>query len=186
MFGGDDFFDGMFDLDGDGMTDLGEQFLPFMIFQDMMHDDEDEDDWLSDALDDDADADAYIWISVCSIRLFRMRWRSSMPRRKRRNDSVAIPCPMCLKSRAGAVKRRTAAAKRRTAPGRMTAISCTRMISTIGIGTTLRISRKPRITITVTAAGDFGCCGKFYRDSTGGRLCMAAHTCILKPKEGCG
>lgn len=43
--------------------------------------------------------------------------------------------------------------KKRTAPGRMTAISCTRMISTIGIGTTLRISRKPRITITVTAAG---------------------------------
>ena len=76
--------------------------------------------------------------------------------------------------------------KRRTAPGRMSAISCTRMISTIGIGTTLRISRKPRITMTVTAAGDFGCCGKFYRDSTGGRLCMAAHTCILKPKEGCG
>ncbi len=62
----------------------------------------------------------------------------------------------------------------------------TRMIFTIGIGTTLRISRKPRITMTVTAAGDFGCCGKFYRDSTGGRLCMAAHTCILKPKEGCG
>ena len=63
MFGGNDFFDGMFDLGGDGMTDLGEQFLPFMIFQDMMHDDEDEDDWLSDALDDDedADADAYIF-----------------------------------------------------------------------------------------------------------------------------
>lgn len=76
--------------------------------------------------------------------------------------------------------------KKRTSPGRMSAISCTRMISTIGIGTTLRISRKPRITITVTAVGDFGCCGKFYRDSTGGRLCMAAHTCILKPKEGCG
>lgn len=99
MSGDDDSFDGMFDLDGDGMTDLGEQFLPYMIFQDMMHDDED--DWFSDALDDDEDADAYIWISVCSIRLFWMRWRSSMPRRKRRNDSVAIPCPMCLKSRAG-------------------------------------------------------------------------------------
>lgn len=85
-----------------------------------------------------------------------------------------------------APKNRAAAAKKRTVPGRMPAISCTRMISTIGIGTTLRISRKPRITITVTAAGDFGCCGKFYRNSTGGRLCMAAHTCILKPKEGCG
>ncbi len=39
----DDFFSGIFDFNQDGKTDLSEQFLAFMMMQELMADEEDED-----------------------------------------------------------------------------------------------------------------------------------------------
>ena len=40
---GDDFLGDLFDFDGDGQTDAGEEFLAFMMFQEAMKEDEEED-----------------------------------------------------------------------------------------------------------------------------------------------
>lgn len=51
---GDDFFGGLFDFNGDGKTDLGEQFLAYQIFEQTMRDNSDDED-LDDDYDDDYD-----------------------------------------------------------------------------------------------------------------------------------
>jgi len=62
-FGGNDFFGGLFDFNGDGITDLGEQFIMYEIFKEVTKEDElddyDSDDGLDDLddLDDDLDDD---------------------------------------------------------------------------------------------------------------------------------
>ena len=50
---GDD-FGGLFDFNGDGKTDLGEQFLAYQIFEQTMRDNSDDED-LDDDYDDDYD-----------------------------------------------------------------------------------------------------------------------------------
>ena len=46
MASNDDFFGGFFDLDGDGKTDLGEQFLANKFFEELeKEENEDDDDW---------------------------------------------------------------------------------------------------------------------------------------------
>ena len=39
----DDFFGGLFDFNGDGRTDLSEQFLAFMMMQETLEDDDSDD-----------------------------------------------------------------------------------------------------------------------------------------------
>jgi len=46
-----DFFGGLFDINRDGVTDIGEQALAFMMFEELMEDDEDSEDFDDD--DDD-------------------------------------------------------------------------------------------------------------------------------------
>lgn len=49
----DDLFGGMFDFNGDGHTDLGEEFLAYKIFEECTKDDDLSDDFDSDDFDDD-------------------------------------------------------------------------------------------------------------------------------------
>ena len=59
----DDIFGGMFDFDGDGKTDIGEEFLAYMMFEELSKDDEKSktDDSIDfdefDELDEDLDED---------------------------------------------------------------------------------------------------------------------------------
>lgn len=41
---GNGFFDNLFDFNGDGAVDIGEELLAFMMFKEMMEDENDKDD----------------------------------------------------------------------------------------------------------------------------------------------
>jgi len=48
----DGFLGGMFDLNGDGKVDIGEEFMAYKMYEDVTGDEEDDDDYADDEDDD--------------------------------------------------------------------------------------------------------------------------------------
>ena len=102
---GKDFFDDFFDLDGDGKTDPGEEFLAYMMFSDAMHEDDDSDDY-SDDPDDyfedeedtwesswDSAEDSYASDSVSGIPVRSATAGSQQPQSEERKQNVNPQSP---------------------------------------------------------------------------------------------